>query len=312
MPDYAYRLEKYAGLKTRHTCPECNKRGQFSRYVSAETGEYLADHVGRCNREDKCGYHFTPRQFFADNPDTRKATTSHRQTSNDVEQKYHSLPYELVQRSMQLEPKSNFHSFLLSRFSPTAVDHVTTQFRLGSSAVKERHTVFWQVDITGTVRSGKVINYDPETGKRGDKVDWVHSMISRKTGKPYVLKQCYFGEHQLAATTDKVVAMVESEKTAIIASIMLPEYVWLATGGVTGCRWMDRGVSSVLLGRKVVLFPDLNMFERWKGYADDLRKQLSIEISVSDLIERACTIAEKEKKEGYDIADFLLKTQKSN
>jgi len=307
MPDYAYSLEKYAGPKTRHTCPECNKPKQFARYVSAESGEYLADHVGRCNREDKCGYHFTPRQFFDGNPGAKRATSPNRRPTNNVEQKYNSLPYEVVQRSMQQEPKSNFHHFLLSRFGETALDQVTAQFRLGSSAVKEHHTVFWQVDITGTVRSGKVINYNPETGKRSDKVDWVHSMIVRKTGKEYVLKQCYFGEHQLAANTDKVVAVVESEKTAIIASIALPEYLWMATGGVTGCRWMDRGVSSVLLGRKVVLFPDLNMFERWRGYATELRRQLSIEISVSDLIEQASTSTEKEQREGYDIADFLLK-----
>jgi len=27
------------------------------------------DHVGRCNRESNCGYHYSPKQFFADNPD---------------------------------------------------------------------------------------------------------------------------------------------------------------------------------------------------------------------------------------------------
>src|ERR1043165_2570189 len=161
MPDYAYSLEKYKGPRTRHTCPQCNKLRQFSRYVSTETGEYLADHVGRCNREDNCGYHFTPKQFFEENPDVKRAPFSNRQTTSNVEQKYNSLPYELVQRSMHQEPKSNLHNFLSSRFGEAGVDQVTKQFLLGSSAVKEHHTVFWQIDITGTVRSGKVIKYNP-------------------------------------------------------------------------------------------------------------------------------------------------------
>ena len=29
---------------------------------------YVNDRVGKCNRLDKCGYHYTPRQYFEDNP----------------------------------------------------------------------------------------------------------------------------------------------------------------------------------------------------------------------------------------------------
>ena len=32
---------------------------------------YLSDSVGKCNRLNKCGYHYTPRQYFADNPHKR-------------------------------------------------------------------------------------------------------------------------------------------------------------------------------------------------------------------------------------------------
>jgi len=60
-------LEKYHGTKSRHTCPACNSRNCFVRYVGAN-GEYISFDVGRCNRESKCGYHYKPKQFFADNP----------------------------------------------------------------------------------------------------------------------------------------------------------------------------------------------------------------------------------------------------
>ena len=29
---------------------------------------YVNDRVGKCNRLDKCGYHYTPHQYFEDNP----------------------------------------------------------------------------------------------------------------------------------------------------------------------------------------------------------------------------------------------------
>ena len=29
---------------------------------------YINDIVGKCNRLDKCGYHYTPHQYFTDNP----------------------------------------------------------------------------------------------------------------------------------------------------------------------------------------------------------------------------------------------------
>jgi hypothetical protein len=52
--------------------------------------------------------------------------------------------------------------------------------------------------------------------------------------------------------------IVNSETTAIIYSIYYLNYVWIATGGINGCKWTERDVCKILEGRKVVLFPDLN------------------------------------------------------
>jgi hypothetical protein len=46
----------------------------------------------------------------------------------------------------------------------------------------------------------------------------------------FQLSQCLFGEH-LLKDTETPVAIVESEKTAIIASCYYPEFIWLACGG---------------------------------------------------------------------------------
>lgn len=86
------------------------------------------------------------------------------------------------------------------------------------------------------------------------------------------------------------IAIVESEKTAIIASIYLPEFIWLACGSLTN---LTADKCRVLEGRKVILFPDLNCFEKWGEKAKQLQARLSCSITVSDLLERKSTEADK-------------------
>ena len=69
MNTYRYILERYRGLSTRYTCPQCGRKHTFTRYIDTENNnQYLSERVGKCNRLDKCGYHYTPREYFTDNP----------------------------------------------------------------------------------------------------------------------------------------------------------------------------------------------------------------------------------------------------
>ena len=56
-------------------------------------------------------------------------------------------------------------------------------------------TIFWQVDKQMKIRTGKIILYEPNTGKRvkdsWPNVTWVHSTIRQDFG----LSQCLYGEH---------------------------------------------------------------------------------------------------------------------
>ena len=66
---YRFILEKYRGISTRYTCPKCGRKHTFTRYIDTENNnQYLSERVGKCNRLDKCGYHYTPREYFTDNP----------------------------------------------------------------------------------------------------------------------------------------------------------------------------------------------------------------------------------------------------
>ena len=37
-------------------------------YISINSNIYINDNVGKCNRLDKCGYHYTPKQYFEEHP----------------------------------------------------------------------------------------------------------------------------------------------------------------------------------------------------------------------------------------------------
>jgi hypothetical protein len=138
--------------------------------------------------------------------------------------------------------------------------------------------------------------YLPITKEPFNHINWVHKALKRPE---FELKQCLFGEHLLIDKT-KPVAIVESEKTAVIASIFLPQFVWVAAGSLTS---LNAEKCSILKGRTVILFPDLNGFDKWSSKAKEL-SHLAI-FTVSDLLERKASKAER--KQGFDLADYLIK-----
>ena len=64
MSTHRFILEPYKGVSTRHTCPNCHRQRCFSKYIDTEKQIKFPEYVGRCDHEQKCGYHFTPRDYF--------------------------------------------------------------------------------------------------------------------------------------------------------------------------------------------------------------------------------------------------------
>jgi len=146
--------------------------------------------------------------------------------------------------------------------------------------------------------------YDPTDGKRVKRpfnhISWVHQVVKLPD---FALSQCLFGEHQLQrAPMSQVVGVVESEKTAIIASACWPELVWLATGSLTG---LNTTKCQALQGRKVILFPDGSAYEQWAARAEKLQEELGALVKVSDWLEQHATQAQVEA--GLDLADLIRK-----
>ena len=70
MSEHTYHLQKYAGISTRHTCPQCGHKGEFTYYVD-ERNVPIDESCGRCNRE-RCGYHLTPSEYFKAHPTDKR------------------------------------------------------------------------------------------------------------------------------------------------------------------------------------------------------------------------------------------------
>jgi len=201
--------------------------------------------------------------------------------------------------------------FLCNYFSKNKIEKAVEDYALG--ATKNKEVIFWQIDIDGKIRTGKIMQYNPKTGKRVRNntgvIDWVHSKL-KKSNPAYAdfnLRQCYFGEHLLRLYPDKPVAIVEAEKTAVITSMVIPQYNWLAAGNLNG---LSIEKSKVFEHRDIVLYPDAGCYEKWSRKMVEIRKQMSCQIAISELIEYHATPQQIEA--GYDIADYIIQQLKAN
>lgn len=281
--DYRFALDK---SPKKYSCPQCGKK-TFVLFRDHD-GSYAPDIFGRCDREQKCGY-------FARPSDERVIVEP---------------------RKVPQQPPSNIHESDL-RNTLTGYDH-NSLFRFLSGHIGQDSTsklfdlycvgidqtnpgtrdwcVYWQITYHGDIRGGKMIRYKPDGHRDHDhNATWYHS-CHRDRYPEYNLVQCFFGEHLLKLRPTDRVAVVESEKTAIIAAHHLPEYVWIATGGKGG---LNKTKCEVLQNRNVTLFPDLGAYDDWRIKATEYG------FTVSRMLEDIAT--EEQREQGLDLADFLIK-----
>ena len=308
MSEYRYQLEKYRGRGSRYVCPKCRHKHSFTRYIDTYNNIYINDSVGKCNRLDKCGYHYTPKQYYEDHPYLRDINTtmqpwsvSHLHRQNDrltiPNPHFDTIPEWIVEGSLR---RDNAHvEWLRGVFNPIDVERVVGDYQIGGT--REGHAVFWQRDTEGRVRTGKIMAYDPTTGKRlkgGGSVDWVHStMLRQGLIEEFSLRQCLYGEHLLSRYPGHVVGVVESYKTAHIASILMPNIVWTATDSLSG---LSRERLAALRHRRVILFPDEGRgYEEWSAKISKIAHDVGFDYRISSFVEGG------EYGKGADIADVV-------
>ncbi len=307
MSNYRFILEPYSS-KSRYSCPSCEKPKTFTRYIDVENNEYLAAEVGKCSRLQKCNYHYPPKDYFED-VEALSGKSQENYQGIKIPHKLHipnftekdNLPPSLIEQDLFLQSlretsENNFLAFLEKALNKEAVIALKNKYQIGTSKKWKGATIFWQIDQNNNVRTGKLMLYNKNTGKKS-KINWVHSVLKLED---YNLKQCLFGLHLLNSDKTKAVAVVESEKTAIIASIAFPEFIWMATGGLTNLK---SDVILPLANRKVILFPDAGCYTKWSDKIKDLPP--NIHYHISELVEEKSSA--EEKNDGWDIADYILR-----
>jgi len=358
MAVFKYTLDKSS---KKYVCPNCNKK-TFVNYVNTETGNYLTDNYGRCDREQNCNYHKAPPRgkkaflipFLALNDISNKAykltdvngvisivpksqilernaktcfisewylkTSTIIYASNEskyfntdnvsiineaktlkhiepIKPSFHSLEL-LVEMYFENAVNDNLTTFLKTIFTEDEVINATLNYYLtGTTHFWNNATVFWQIDNKERIRGAKIMLYDSIAGSRIKKpynhINWLHKAIKESE---FNLNQCLFGLHLIDKDNKKDIGIVESEKTAIIMSMFLPDFIWLATGSKSNFK---PELLKPLKQRNCFAFPDKGEFLKWNETANKLRTK-GYKIAVSNIIEQTSF------NNGFDLADYYL------
>ena len=107
-----------------------------------------------------------------------------------------------------------------------------------------------------------------------------------------------------------VVCIVESEKTAVICSVVFPSAVWLSCGGL---QMFKPELLAPLVAHKVTLFPDTNekgeAYKAWLTVAQQAQKLYPFQypLRISPLLELRAS--EDQKRRKIELVDFILENK---
>jgi len=192
--------------------------------------------------------------------------------------------YSYINMKYVKETENNFKSNLMVQqlniyFNKQSVKEVIHKYRIGTSKTWDGATIFWYIDIHGKVCSGETMKFDylyNEPIGFDDKpfVDSMRAILYKQglIDDSFNQKNILFGEH-LLKNSQKPIAIVESEKTAVIASLEYPDFTWLATG-IDSQLTFDK--FKVLEGFDVTLCPNNHNFKLWYKKAIEYGFKISL------------------------------------
>ena len=140
------------------------------------------------------------------------------------------------------------------------IDEIISRFRLGAvcTTINGHYgSVLPRINEGGNIVGGVVIYFDVDNGNtlRHDPI--TDHLYSWYCFDYYTDKEVFFGEHLLS---DKPVAIVTEEKTALLGTLAEPSIDWLAVG--EGYN-LTNGMMAKLVGKRAVLFPDDMSSDYW-------------------------------------------------
>lgn len=302
---YKYSLE--SGSR-KHKCPSCHKK-TFVRYVYTGTKDYVGEEYGRCDRESNCGFHRLPERDTPEPPNPL--------TKKTLPPPILIFPTENYLKSIKNDKPQNLAKFCLEELKITK-EHLA-KWKLYS---RWKFDAFVLSKFQGKDINVKFVAYGPD-GKRDKSVkeDGSPNFVPHYLGKAYLraekietdnakledwqdyytFDRCFYGEHLWDSLRDT--CLVESEKTAIIASFFFPSYNWLATGGANGMKFDQFSLFNGYRGRIWNLVDnDTAGFQKSKTI-----KWLDKLAEMRDNPEEIMSVNLCEgKPAGWDVADWII------
>ena len=174
-----------------------------------------------------------------------------------------TIPETVFTKSIDLRREDSLRAYLETWIDDLVLESAWHLYGVGITKTKD--PIFWYYDRQGRCRDGKLMKYRQDGHRDKDapgSICAIGSMLKKSGHLPesWSRSGCLYGEHLLNRWPEATVGLVESEKTAIVAAVHFPHYLWLATGGNN--QNIDRA-KAVLNGRRVIAFPDADATEKW-------------------------------------------------
>lgn len=176
-----------------------------------------------------------------------------------------------------IDPNNGLFKTIASRYG---LEATANAFRLYKTFTEAENVYFHQADSRG-IRYVKRVKY-LANGKRNKELGGIRALTTSKDGN---FKQCLFGMHLYDPS--KYTHIVESEKTAIICHLEMPDRVWMATGGANN-------LNNIKAVREAILHPDLDKVNEWSDWAE--RNGYKVDRTIEKL----------ELPDNSDLADAIL------
>lgn len=293
-------------------CPNCGKK-RFVRYIDSNTGTYLPNMTyGRCDRVDNCGYVNSPKKDALNAMNIQLEARPPIVSKPKEEFYYHPAAHMLATLG-KLKHNHLFQALMkIPGMSKVELQKAFEAYHVGTVGQGKRFEgspIFWKLDQYGRILTGKIICYD-KSGHRLKNTDGnglissARSQIRPKPSPELANAQALYGESLLPHDLNKPVAIVESEKTALISSIYFPDFLWLASGSKSNLNLTDNAKIRMrpVKARTIVLFPDQDAIDLWARLALDWAK-IGYNIRVSTLVRDYDHLMPD--KQNKDLADLL-------
>ena len=277
------------------TCPQCGKPKKYRDMYDTATAQPVA--AGECGACFSCGYDYKVRDYFIDHPEARnEARSADWQPLPPPPVTYIDRHHVTDYMTTDLT-KGNLLAYLMPILGKDVMLPVLRKYGVG---VDVDGSMRWpQIDENRNVREIKIQQHNRFNGHReGLPTHTVHKTLRDKgeIDPESTQEQCLFGQHLLARVDENtIVAITESEKTAIIFAILYPQVIWLATGGEGNFGLIIKAQKILRHCGAVIIYPDAGSQTKWK----EASRQLQLNnVEFSDLCSG--------HPHNVDLADLLI------